>query len=127
MATMSTIVPLMLLWQKIIIILLRVTLGVTISKLSSSLISCFYIGDYQFIDYHALDDQITSSDITQRSSSFRRDIMERDGSMCVFTEFDAYGCDAAHVIPKSKGDQVFSSSFYVIVLLNLLQVYCCSS
>lgn len=32
--------------------------------------------------------------------------MARDGSICVFKGVDEDVCDAAHIIPRSKGDQV---------------------
>ena len=33
--------------------------------------------------------------------------MERDGPVCVFTEAGAVDCEAAHLLPKSKGDEVY--------------------
>ena len=65
-----------------------------------------HIGEYHIIDYNAMNDRITSSEQTPRSSRFRRDVMERDGPVCVFTLTDGSMCDAAHLLPKSKGDEV---------------------
>ncbi len=53
-----------------------------------------------------MNDRITSSEQTERSSRFRRDVMDRDGDVCVFTGSHAGDCDAAHLLPKSKGDEV---------------------
>jgi hypothetical protein len=72
-----------------------------------------------------MNDRITSEQTT-RSSHFRRDVMARDGPVCVFTESPADDCDAAHLLPKSKGDEVCipSSFFRVTTLLNTLLVHC---
>ena len=63
------------------------------------------IGDYHLID-HTMNDRITSSQQAPRSSRFRRDVMARDGPACVFTGIDDSICDAAHLLPKSNGDEV---------------------
>lgn len=34
--------------------------------------------------------------------------MRRDGPVCVITQMSSVSCDAAHLIPKSKGDEVIS-------------------
>ena len=64
------------------------------------------IGDYHLIDHTAMNDRITSSKQTPRSSRFRHDVVARDGPACVFTGCLASVCDAAHLLPKSKGDEV---------------------
>jgi hypothetical protein len=64
------------------------------------------VGEYRLIDLNAVDDKITSSAQTPRRNGFRRDVMDRDGDQCVFTQDSALSCDAAHIIPRSKGDQV---------------------
>ncbi|KAH0826894.1 hypothetical protein J3R83DRAFT_4447 [Lanmaoa asiatica] len=61
-------------------------------------------GDCTFVDYQGLNDRITSTERTSRRESFRRDVLLRDGS-CVVTREDAGDCDAAHLIPRSKGDE----------------------
>jgi hypothetical protein len=38
--------------------------------------------------------------------------MERDGDVCVISENIAESCDAAHLIPRRKGDEVL----FLIVL-----------
>jgi hypothetical protein len=79
----------------------------------SSLIFCFYapIGDYRIIDFNALNDRITSSEQTIRSSRFRRDVIARNGPVCVFKGYDGDICDATHLLSKSKGDEV---SFVIV-------------
>ncbi|EDQ99804.1 uncharacterized protein LACBIDRAFT_334685 [Laccaria bicolor S238N-H82] len=62
-------------------------------------------GDYRIVDFCGLDDQITSNARTLRSSNFHRDIMDRDGPACVFTMMGEADCQAAHLLPKSKGDE----------------------
>src|SRR6266404_2761901 len=64
------------------------------------------IGDYHLIDHNAMNDRMTSSEQTPRSSHFCSDVMARDGTVCVFTGDDDNMCDAAHLLPKSKGDEV---------------------
>ncbi|KAF8347149.1 hypothetical protein F5887DRAFT_1131423 [Amanita rubescens] len=67
----------------------------------------YYIpeGDYHLIDHKTMNDRITSSEQTPRSSRFRSDVMARDGPVCVFTGSLADDCDAAHLLPKIKGDE----------------------
>ncbi|KAF8341157.1 hypothetical protein F5887DRAFT_1062495 [Amanita rubescens] len=74
-------------------------------------------GDH-LIDHNAMNDRITSSEKTPRSSRFRRDVMARDGPMCVFTGIDGRTCDAAHLLGKSKGDEYIG-----IVLQDRLNSY----
>ena len=66
----------------------------------------FCLGDYHIIDYNALNDRITSSEQTIRSSRFRRGVVARDGPVCIFTGADDETCDAAHLLTKSKSDEV---------------------
>jgi len=61
---------------------------------------------YHLIDYLALNEQITSSLQTPRRSRFREDVMERDGSFCIFTRETAVICEAVHIIPRSNGNEV---------------------
>jgi hypothetical protein len=66
-----------------------------------------------FVDFQGLNDQVTPSIIrTERSTNFRRKIVERDGS-CVITGELAERCDAAHLIPGVKGDGVISSVVWI--------------
>ncbi|KAN0097128.1 hypothetical protein V8E55_001574 [Tylopilus felleus] len=46
---------------------------------------------------------ITSSDPTTRVD-LRSQVIERDGT-CVLTRFHSFNCDAAHLLPHSKGDE----------------------
>ncbi|KAF8347106.1 hypothetical protein F5887DRAFT_48592 [Amanita rubescens] len=80
----------------------------------------YYIpeGDYHLIDHNAINDRITSSEQTLRSSCFRRDVMERDGPVCVFTGTFGGMCDAAHLLAKSKGDE-----YIAVVLQDRLNSY----
>ncbi|KAF8351787.1 hypothetical protein F5887DRAFT_1057619 [Amanita rubescens] len=75
-------------------------------------------GDYHLIDHKAMNDQTTSSEQTTRSSSFRRDVMARDGPVCVFAGSHADDCDAARLLAKSKGDE-----FIAVVLQDRLNSY----
>ncbi|KIM90547.1 hypothetical protein PILCRDRAFT_1822 [Piloderma croceum F 1598] len=67
----------------------------------------YYIpeGNYHIIDYNALNDRITSSERTIRSSRFRSNIETRDGLVCIFTGARGSRCDAARLLPKTKGDE----------------------
>jgi hypothetical protein len=58
-----------------------------------------------FVDHNVHNDRITSTADTQRSSAFRKDIIERDRA-CVLTGSGPKFCDAAHIIPMKKGDAV---------------------
>ncbi|KAH8988298.1 hypothetical protein EDB86DRAFT_2051219 [Lactarius hatsudake] len=58
-----------------------------------------------FVDYECLNDSMTSTDQTSRRDNFRRKILARDGSFCVVTRDVEGSCDAAHIIPRSKGDE----------------------
>jgi hypothetical protein len=61
-----------------------------------------------FIDHQGLNDRLTSTAQTPRSNNFREDVIRRDGHACVVTEEEEDLCDAAHLIPRSKGDEVRS-------------------
>jgi hypothetical protein len=63
-------------------------------------------GRCAFVDYEGLNDRITTTDETIRRRGFRGDVIRRDGHACVFTEVAEGDCDAAHLIPHSKGDEV---------------------
>ncbi|KAG8221107.1 hypothetical protein J3R82DRAFT_2630 [Butyriboletus roseoflavus] len=57
---------------------------------------------YHLTDYQAFNDGITSTAATPRRTNFREDIRRRDNS-CVITGRSHEFCDAAHIIPNSKG------------------------
>jgi len=61
-------------------------------------------GSCIFVDYAGLNDQTTSTSQTPRRYNFREDVEERDGEVCIITQQG--GCDAAHLVPNSKGDEV---------------------
>ncbi|KAH9054869.1 hypothetical protein EDB87DRAFT_1413202 [Lactarius vividus] len=63
------------------------------------------VGQCIFVDYEGLNDEMTSTDQTPRRDNFRREILARDGSFCVVTRDVVGSCDAAHIIPRSKGDE----------------------
>ena len=63
-------------------------------------------GHCAFVDHEGLNDRITTSEGTLRRRDFRDDVIKRDGPVCVITQVGAYHCDATHLIPHSKGDQV---------------------
>ncbi|KAH9025430.1 hypothetical protein EDB85DRAFT_217922 [Lactarius pseudohatsudake] len=62
------------------------------------------LGDFIFIDLHGLNDRKTpTTDMNKRTSKFRESVMARD-KLCVITQESLDDCDAAHLIPKSKGN-----------------------
>jgi hypothetical protein len=77
--------------------------------------SVFITDSFVYVDYKVLNDQITSSAQTQRRSDFRNDVIKRDGELCIFTQEEVEDCDASHIIPKSKGDEVFCNLSYAIL------------
>ena len=70
---------------------------------------------YRGLSSHRLHDQFTSEQ-TLHSSHFRSDVMVCDGPACVFTWTRGETCDAAHLLAKSKGDEVYISRHYSIPL-----------
>ncbi|KAI0291859.1 hypothetical protein BC826DRAFT_1186743 [Russula brevipes] len=62
-------------------------------------------GVYHLVDPHSLNDRTTTSVLTLRRFDFRGAVALRDGHLCAVTRDDAPFCDAAHVIPHSKGDE----------------------
>jgi hypothetical protein len=77
--------------------------------------SVFTTDPFVYVDYNVLNDPITSSAQTQRRSDFRDDVIKRDGERCIFTREEAEDCDASHIIPKSKGDEVLCNLSYAIL------------
>jgi hypothetical protein len=63
-------------------------------------------GDCVFVDNEGLNDQLTSTVQTPRRSRFRTDVIRRDGPACVVTHDSEQVCDAVHLIPRSKSDEV---------------------
>ena len=62
-------------------------------------------GRCAFVDYECSNDRIATTGTTRRRD-FRDDVVRRDGPACVVTQEEEYDCDAAHLIPHSKGDKV---------------------
>jgi hypothetical protein len=60
-----------------------------------------------FIDHNGLNERVTSTAKTPHATDFRKRIVNRDRS-CIVTGETADVCDAAHLIPHSKGDAVGS-------------------
>ncbi|KAI9438933.1 hypothetical protein H4582DRAFT_2128507 [Lactarius indigo] len=58
-----------------------------------------------FVDHEGLNERMTSTNRTPRRNHFRRQIMARDGELCVITRDVPECCDAAHIIPRGKGDE----------------------
>ncbi|KAH9050864.1 hypothetical protein EDB83DRAFT_2226420 [Lactarius deliciosus] len=65
-----------------------------------------------FVDYQGLSDQAaTSSVTTDCPNNFRDKIIARDGLACIVTRIPVEHCDAAHLIPWSKGDEYIQKVF----------------
>ena len=83
--------------------------------------------DCVFVDHEGLNERLTSTQLTLRRASFRRDVIQRDGFACVVTQEVGKNCDAAHLIPRGKGDEVrfvVSSYKYLMMLFaSTLQKY----
>lgn len=58
---------------------------------------------------------VTSSVSIRRRNDFRDDVAERDGRRCLLTGVEEIFCDAVHVLPHSKGDEVCYSYFQPIL------------
>jgi hypothetical protein len=86
------------------VIILRVKL-LFISEVVANLVIPVPLEHCLFVDHEALNDRITSSDRTSHHDSFRDDIIKRDGA-CLITQTPADNCDAVHLVPRSKGDEV---------------------
>jgi hypothetical protein len=79
-------------------------------------------GDCIFVDHAGLNTRITTTEQTDRSSRFRQQVMQRDGVFCVITRALATECHAAHLIPRSKGNEVM----FMILLCDPLMMVCSS-
>jgi len=78
-----------------------------------------------YVDYNVLNDPITSSAQTQRRHDFRDDVIERDGQRCIITQQRGEDCDACHIIPRSKGDEVLCKIVIRDPSMTPLPVYSC--
>jgi len=72
----------------------------------SLLTRCYETGNCHFADPQGLNDRVTSSSLTERRNNFRRDVALRDGNRCVVTATEFIECQAAHIIPLRKGNEV---------------------
>jgi hypothetical protein len=65
-------------------------------------------GPCAFVDREGLDDRKTTTEGggTGRRANFRDDVIRRDGRACIVTRVGGNDCDAAHLIPHSKGEGV---------------------
>ena len=61
---------------------------------------------FAFVDHEGLNHRLTSTEQTTCCYNFRGDVIQRDGHVCVVTQEAEEDCDAAHLIPHSKGDEV---------------------
>ena len=81
--------------------------------------------DCVFIDHEGLNERITSTAQTPRRTTFRRDVIRRDGPVCVVTEGVRGDCDAVHLIPRGKGDEVrfmvSSYNYFMTLFCSTLQ------
>ena len=89
---------------------IHTTIGLRVSLLFACEIAVHSVstspGRCAFVDYEGLNDRITTTEGTTRRRYFRDDVVQRDGPACVVTEVGEAHCDAAHLIPHSKGDGV---------------------
>jgi hypothetical protein len=77
-----------------------------------------------FVDHEGLHDRLTSTARTSRSNTFRADVIRRDGDACVVSGSEGACCDAAHLIPRSKGDEVRSVVGSYNYFMTLFPVHC---
>jgi len=59
-----------------------------------------------FIDSEGLNDRMTATVGTAGLHRFKDNIIQRDGPACVVSQVRKEVCDAVHLIPRSKGDEV---------------------
>jgi hypothetical protein len=92
---------------------IHTTIGLRVSFFSVCEIAVHNVstspGDCAFVDHHVHgldDDRIPTSVATTRRIDFREHVIQRDGSACVITLERKEHCDAAHLIPHRKGDEV---------------------
>ncbi|KAF8955302.1 hypothetical protein BDZ97DRAFT_1858628 [Flammula alnicola] len=72
----------------------------------------YYIPDRELhlVDYQALNGPITSSVSSDRPSKFHTQVKNRDAS-CVFTRNPGEDCDAAHILPRCKGNEYIQAVY----------------
>src|SRR6266545_4887790 len=82
-----------------------------------------YPETFIFVDPYCLDEKMTSAAHTNGSSNFRMEVMTRDGPFCVVTGLDESDCEAAHLMPLSKSDEVT----IMIILCGFSMMLCLST
>jgi hypothetical protein len=66
----------------------------------------FISARHALIDPAGLDDRTSdASSLSTRRANFRQDVLDRDET-CVLTSTSARLCQACHIIPHAKGDEV---------------------
>ena len=80
-------------------------------------------GHCNFVDYEGLNDRVMTTASQGHCTNFRRNVQDRDGESCIITQEAAVHCDAAHLIPHSKGDEVM----FMIILCDPLIMVCSST
>ncbi|KAH9042306.1 hypothetical protein EDB84DRAFT_1436459 [Lactarius hengduanensis] len=66
-----------------------------------------------FVDYNCLVERATTTDGTPRRHNFRDEVIKRDGESCIITGESADICDAAHILPRCKTDEVVFAIIYL--------------
>ena len=59
----------------------------------------------RLVDVYACDDRVTSSRLTTARGDFLEEVIERD-QCCIASGIKKTVCDACHILPYSKGDEV---------------------
>ena len=90
---------------QIIIIAIRVSFSKVFLPFPTIMLN-YLSGNFIFIDSNGTSSRHTSSKRTSRRSDFRASVIERDGDRCVITRASSRACDAAHIIPRCKGEEV---------------------
>lgn len=62
-----------------------------------------------FADHEGFNLEMIFSDFEECCSHSKEDVIQRDGQ-CIITQLPAVLCDAAHLIPCYKGDEVMSTT-----------------
>jgi hypothetical protein len=80
-----------------------------------------FSAEARLVDVDALDDRTSDGNIsemsrmTTRREVFRTNVIERDGT-CVITGDIALNCNACHILPHAKGNDVRPCEFSIATL-----------
>lgn len=102
---------------------INTTIGIWVNSLCVCVIAVHSVSTspegFAFVDHEGLNNRLTSTEQTTCRYNFRGDVIQRDGHVCVVTQEAEEDCDAAHLIPHSKGDEVrlVVSSFNYLMML----------